>query len=476
MFSKTWPCLLAYLSAIRVRLFFSKDEEPGIAKLLGQAQTVLWDERRFRLPSTALLALRTLWLADSIEIQVAAPRAPWRPAPLFHLHPERFKQSRPHAKKRVALWRRTNQDNRSLEHVLHEAAALMQEAYDAALPEFPLRPRLDLPNPGLLLVSAEESLAHFFTEYGVHGNQIFDIPPTLTEMLRNTSADDVPIPMLASPYHAYFIHFGPQPDMDLGNGWLVDGCYVEHQPAAKFIQFCFTALPPCPDDIRNWPVSPEPHGVHAFGGELFAYDVGAALDHFMSNVKHRIHQEKAGSSDVERSLDDFKRANPHDPVAMLVKSGTRDRARQEEEILDKRHSVLHRALSLVINTVCYLTAFPDDIETKYPETAPQKLVQQLQSNSPKAVARAKSKLEALGFTPVHLAGRGLKTASSRLESDAERGSTGHTVRKHWRRGHWRRTPFGPGREQRRLNWIMPTLVQRNQPGDPDPEGHLYLVD
>ena len=29
---------------------------------------------------------------------------------------------------------------------------------------------------------------------------------------------------------------------------------------------------------------------------------------------------------------------------------------------------------------------------------------------------------------------------------------------HWRRGHWRRVAIGPGRAQRKWNWIQPTLV------------------
>ena len=49
---------------------------------------------------------------------------------------------------------------------------------------------------------------------------------------------------------------------------------------------------------------------------------------------------------------------------------------------------------------------------------------------------------------------------------------GH-VRAHWRRGHWRRPPYGEGRALRKLIWVMPMLVGA---GDKDePLGHLYLV-
>ena len=52
-------------------------------------------------------------------------------------------------------------------------------------------------------------------------------------------------------------------------------------------------------------------------------------------------------------------------------------------------------------------------------------------------------------------------------------STGGEVSTHWRRGHWRRQPFGDGLQQIRLLWIKPALVRRDK-GEPV-HGHLYEV-
>lgn len=458
--------------AAEVRLLFWSPAEPGQPPMMAVDHPVLWDEARLELTNPALAVLRVSWLADTIEVQVGKQRRPWYPVPLFHLHPERFKQSRPYAEERVKLWR----GNPDIERALNEGMALVSNASNAALSEHPLRQRMGQPNPGMLLMEAEEHLGHFYIQYKLNGSQIFDIPPPLTDMLRNTSADDVPIPMLVSPYTAYFLHFGPQADMDLGDGWLLDGCYVEHH-SSQVLQFCFTALPPHPEDIRRWPVFPEPHGVQAFGDELFAYDVGTAVDSLLSELRHRLHKEQIGNGAFERALNEMKSAFPDNPMAAMSKSGVRERALLEEKILDQRFPVIRRALSLVINAVCYLTAYPDDIDTAFTSGAPEKLVKQASGNNAKAVSRAKSKLESLGFVPVHFAGRSMKDRVPVKENGGAATEGGErTVRKHWRRGHWRRTPCGVGRQQRRLTWIMPTLVHRSDETDIDPDGHLYLMD
>lgn len=52
-------------------------------------------------------------------------------------------------------------------------------------------------------------------------------------------------------------------------------------------------------------------------------------------------------------------------------------------------------------------------------------------------------------------------------------SSGRRARPHWRRGHWRRQPFGEKRALRKLIWVMPVMVQHGGEGEAD--GHLYLV-
>lgn len=452
-----------------IRLLFWSPAEPGAPVMMAVETPVLWDEGRFALSSVALTVLRTSWLVDSIEVQSRKPAPAWAPTPLFRLHPERFKQSRSYAEERVTLWRQADDPVEAM----NAGMGLVSNAYNAALSEHPLRSRVTERTPGMILLQAEEHLGHFYIQYRLNGSQVFEIPASLTSMLRNTSADDVPLPLLVSPYPAYFLHLGVQSDLDLGNGWLVDGCYVEHH-AENFLQFCFTAQPPEPELIRQWPVIPEPHEVQSFGGERLTYDVGTAVDLLISDLKARLHNEQRGDGTFERGMDEFKKTFPDNPLASLIGSGTRERATVQEAMMDRTLPVVRKALDLVINTICYLTAYPDDVDTRYAEEAPKKLVKQANTGAPRAASRAQSKLEKLGFVPVHFAGQNAKRRP--VVRDDNTASDDRTVRQHWRRGHWRRTPYGPGREHRRLKWIMPTLVRRDAPDTHDPAGHLYIVD
>lgn len=48
------------------------------------------------------------------------------------------------------------------------------------------------------------------------------------------------------------------------------------------------------------------------------------------------------------------------------------------------------------------------------------------------------------------------------ESDDTTGSQGTPRKPHWRRGHWRRQAVGPGRAERRLQWIRPMLIRADR--------------
>lgn len=89
---------------------------------------------------------------------------------------------------------------------------------------------------------------------------------------------------------------------------------------------------------------------------------------------------------------------------------------------------------------------------------------------PKEKQRARSKLAALGYVPIHLCGQ-------RIVDDRESAKLGISdthVSAHWRRGHWRNQVHGPGRLLRKLIWVMPSLIGAAKDGARD-TGHLYLV-
>lgn len=51
------------------------------------------------------------------------------------------------------------------------------------------------------------------------------------------------------------------------------------------------------------------------------------------------------------------------------------------------------------------------------------------------------------------------------------GESGISPRMHWRRGHWRKQPYGPQQSLRRDQWIEPMLVAADTHAGSNPKGH-----
>jgi hypothetical protein len=153
----------------------------------------------------------------------------------------------------------------------------------------------------------------------------------------------------------------------------------------------------------------------------------------------------------------------------LVDSSS-ERALERISIHHHRYPVYRAALKLVVNALCYVTAYPEDIKTVWPEGTPVTLKTKADSHSNKESSRAKSKLASLGYVPVHICGQRIE--EQRQKAVSVSGSHPST---HWRRGHWRNQPHGPGRTLRKIIWMMPILVAANSPKDEPDTGHLYLV-
>jgi hypothetical protein len=155
-----------------------------------------------------------------------------------------------------------------------------------------------------------------------------------------------------------------------------------------------------------------------------------------------------------------------------IKVVTDERAEEEQAHWREWQKVAHEAMHLVANALCYLTAYPDDVLPVWPHGTPQALLSSASTGTPRRRAKARSQLESMGFTKVHIFGS--RMAASLKAAPTTEAEERHP-RAHWRRGHWRRQAHGENRQLRRLIWLMPTLVNASNPSE-DPHGHIYLVD
>jgi hypothetical protein len=291
-------------------------------------------------------------------------------------------------------------------------------------------------------VHQELDKATLFCTYREAGGHIFDVSGDLTGMFRNTSVDDIPVADLHSPYGAYYLHFGPQSDISLDGDWLVDGVYVQHEPKARLLQFVFTTCPEDPKTLLAWNQTPEPSFAVAIVGDhydqLLGGAVAATIDERRTHLRDKI---KLGNTSTVTD------------TGVGLQINAKLHGEHQLAIMERRLSAMHSALELAVNSMCYLTAYPDDIISDWPATPPQNTLAKTRKGHPVVRQNNISKLESQGYRKIHIAGRSLRQGPVKLDKQEVAG-----IRTHWRRGHWKRQPHGPGNTLRKMVLIKPTLV------------------
>lgn len=140
-------------------------------------------------------------------------------------------------------------------------------------------------------------------------------------------------------------------------------------------------------------------------------------------------------------------------------------AGRQKGLFLRESPVFREALRLVVNGLCYIGAYPDEIEESYPDSAPPESVEQIQNTPPAKRKRLLQEITKLGFTRIRFP----RMNFTRSERTSEK--LGGKVTPYWKRGHWRMQPVGPGRQSRRLTWVRPCKVG----GEPQ-QGHIYQVE
>lgn len=133
----------------------------------------------------------------------------------------------------------------------------------------------------------------------------------------------------------------------------------------------------------------------------------------------------------------------------------RDATFNDRNLVDAR-----KALAAVLGVIFALTAKPEleDMTPRWPAGSPETLVRgHSKSQANKARRNIEIALLKSGFLPVHRVS--LETLKTANERSIERGRPDNrATRPHWRRGHFRRQPYGPGRTKTRLIWVLPSFV------------------
>lgn len=309
--------------------------------------------------------------------------------------------------------------------------------------------------------AAVAQLGSFYADFHSCGRNIFKFPSELIEMFKRTDVEDITLDSLQFPYRTFYLAFGPQRGLEVEPGWVVDGAYVNNVGDGQAIQFALTCAPTDPNGYEHCNERYEPTFIQAMDREQMKIGVGEAADLVFADKVNELRNQVSGQREFPDLMDG-------------IKDATSKFAQAELSMIDQKFAAWKGALRLVINGLAYVSAYPEDIENRWPEGTPQKLYLQTQDGNHKQKRKALSELAAMGYTEIRLCGRSVRnqvnSAGRELDDSSLKKAT-------WVRGHWLRQPYGAGRALRRLQWRRPVLRNAEAAqGRPDEGGHIYHVE
>lgn len=257
------------------------------------------------------------------------------------------------------------------------------------------------------------------------GRNMFDFSPRLLEMLVATDLDASVIPKdLVPPYDFFYMHMNGFTTMRgevTGYTYTVEGAFIEVSRHAQS------------GEIETWAINLV---TKVKDGERENYYV------MLQFLPHSVHDS------IKAALESL--------------SSTPPRHRSDP-------GVMAAILTLIFNCLLYLSHLDRDVKYRYPDTMPAKMREAIQYGKKKQREKALKAATSLGYSKVHYCGYALQH-----EYEAQGGKRGELTEAHWRRGHWRNQPHGPGNGLRKLIWLRPVVVKREK-GEPQ-RGRVYEVD
>ncbi len=363
-----------------------------------------------------------------------------------HYHPERYRKGRP-----VIRQLEKQMPNMGFELVTREVFEHVQEVLSLQYNEdISLVPRDDRPESTHVLMSDFSMAMHYLAFVGA-GRNIFHFGEGLTQAFRRTDVADFAIGEIVLPYPTVYLSFGVQADLEpFGDGAKIDGAYITDN-SGHSIQILLTTRGQPSDKpwFNRW--------------EKYYYLSLSKADLSLSVEEA---SEAALKGEIKQSLDGVAK---HEAKAaeMGIVSRAHQTAIDRVDEYQRAFPVFMESMKLVINGLAYLTHYRDDIEKRWVDGTPPSMIEKIsRATTYKAKQRATSKLLSMGYNIVNLCGM-------EFEKTSEAHGVGSEMSAHWRRGHWRIQPHGPGRTLRKRVWIMPVLVRSDLELK---AGHIYLAD
>lgn len=268
------------------------------------------------------------------------------------------------------------------------------------------------------------------------GRQILQFDPGLTTEFRHTDLDGMMAADIELPWDAFYLTFAG-PDAPFSEELPIDGCMIYRDDLANNL-----IIAPFLADEEPW-TGPRRHQ-----SLILTLPLSGEND-----LPVALHQSAERLDDSVRMLgrSNFPAEFEHMVETILA-------------ACQSRKPLVERLLNLVGNALLFLAARPEDTVIGWQEGAPAGLVEKADAGGVGA-DKARQALLRDGFSKV----RFFKLPGGQAGAASE-----GLVRPHWRRGHWKRQPYGPQGALRKIIRIRPYLTG-SSPAEVNERGRIHIV-
>ncbi|MCA3775036.1 MAG: hypothetical protein IN818_08620 [Cutibacterium sp.] len=275
--------------------------------------------------------------------------------------------------------------------------------------------------------SSGNTLEMAVMEWYRSGQQIFDLS-AISAMFLGSDALKTPVGQLKLPYESFYVHWGKHLELSSPmSGRFIEGCYVCREPLDEMLELTF---------ISSLPEN-DPWDQRSLLANLVVDSEGV--------YSVLVHTDSDGSIGDE-SMESMQTGYSDEPGVL------------------RWTPYIKPAINMLANCLCYLSSPKAEIDDSFPPEAPERLIKQATTGTPRERRRGESKLQSLGFRMIKLCGA--KLAAS---LDIKPGSK--ELPPHWRKGHWWPARVGKGRAEVRMDWRDGVVVNKDK-GVPQ-VGHVY---
>ena len=165
---------------------------------------------------------------------------------------------------------------------------------------------------------------------------------------------------------------------------------------------------------------------------------------------------------IEIEIDKFK--------SQVYQSLETDKTKRNK-VSNEYKEFVDSTIRVLINSLLYLSQPKENLISKeeFPKKLPFNYNRKLKfAKTEKERKKIEKNINETGFSKIFYFGN---TDDRNINEYNE----SHRKSLHWRRGHWRKQPFGKGLKKFRMIWIKPVLINKSEENI-SPKGHVYIVE